>query len=128
LTKEAAQTLEGVLNEEINLDTLIAYIKKSPLSAADSEFRGLPDLNDVSNLVTELLQAGYKTVGELHKNLVRSNAAFNELESDEISEHAADGFTVIQAIGISLGLVDKNFEQYLAYWNKDDYSHLVLPE
>ena len=128
MVKEVAQTLEGVLKEEINLDTLMAYVEKSPLSAADSKFRGLPDLNDVSTLVTELLQAGYKIVGELHKNLVRVDAAFGELESDEITEHAADGFPVVQAIRISLGLVDKQFEPYLVYWSKDDYVHLVLPE
>lgn len=122
------QTIEGLLGQEVNLDTVIAYIKVSPLSATNPKFRGIPDLGDVSNLVTEILQAGYRTLGDLHRRLLRAEAAFEELESDEISDHAADGFSVVEAIRISLSLVDKRFERYLRYWDRDDYAHLVQPE
>lgn len=127
-TEKSSQTLDGVLNQEINLDTLMAYIKLSPLSAANSEFRGLPDLDDLSSLVSEILQAGYRTLRELHRNLVRVEAAFDEIESEEITEHAADGFPIVQAIRISLGLTDKLFERYLVYWNREDFAHLISPE
>jgi ppGpp synthetase/RelA/SpoT-type nucleotidyltranferase len=126
-TNKISQTLGGVLTQELNLDTFMAYIKLSSLSTVNASFRDPPDLGDVSGLVSEILQAGYKTVGDLHRMLLRAEPAFKELEWDEITEHAADGFPLVEAIRISLGLVDKRFECYLSYWDRDDYAHLILP-
>lgn len=106
--EEKAENLPEIGKEEINLDTLAAYlIKKYP----DREQAG-PKL--VSNLVEELQSVGYTRIELLDVALQRSARAFEEYESyyppgDRGKKFRTGRFADVGVVRVSLSIADPTY-------------------
>ncbi len=102
--KEAEQKdLEQIGKEEINYDTLDAYLKKK-----------FPDRQPappqhISLLSEELYRAGYRTIADLDKKLSGTEPAVNKVE-DEICGKGIRGFHNVGVARNALSIVDENYE------------------
>ncbi|MGA2070205.1 MAG: hypothetical protein ABSG97_02555 [Sedimentisphaerales bacterium] len=67
----------GLQQEEINFNTLVEYLKQN---YPDRRHFGDEYPQDISDLVEELVKAGYKTISDLDKDLKRSWEAFVKYE------------------------------------------------
>lgn len=112
LVEEKAKKGPGIVDEEINLDTLSIYLKnKFP----DREHN--TDIEDTSKLVEELVVAGYTTIGEVDKDLQRSMEAFRLYEEKYppiyLETEESVRFLDIGVVRIALELImEKFFECY----------------
>ena len=121
-----AETVEGLVDSEINLDTLMTFLRKRYPNREHAE------ASAVSELVDGLVESGYSRIGEVERDVARTELAFDSLESDEITEHAADGFGDDEVIRISLcilrGPFAKREEKYgRGFWvaSASHYRYLV---
>jgi ppGpp synthetase/RelA/SpoT-type nucleotidyltranferase len=115
LVNKKAHDIPAMTGQEINLDTLATYLKQKFPEREHCE----PDI--VSDLVEELVAAGYTTIGELDTDLQRSMDAFILYEkkyppADDAYEPI--GFADVGVVRIALEIlndksVDKAFRKYL---------------
>lgn len=97
----AEASSEAKAQQEINLDSLSAYL-----------YKGFPkrthaSLDSVSDLVKELINAGYKTIGEIQQLIEMASPAFHLYE--KANRPSARGYTDVGVVRISLDIVDDNF-------------------
>lgn len=88
--------------QELNLDSLAAYLLRKLPDREHSDPKGM------SELVSQLSQAGYKTIGQIDDVLDRAAAAFQAYER----EHPLlprGRFTDVGVARISLSIADDNF-------------------
>lgn len=88
--------------QEINLDSLTAYLH-SKYPARDH-----PGAMENSELVEELIKAGYRTIDDLEMNINKGWDAFFKYETDE---HTLNYFSDVGAVRGTLLIVDDNFMQ-----------------
>lgn len=89
--------------EEINLDTLFAYLaRKYP-----DRRRG--DSDSVSELVRELKEAGYETVERLDKDIDKAKEVFEDYEESISKTITNKKFADIGAVRISLSILSDKF-------------------
>ncbi len=100
--EEKAESMPEIGKEEINLDTLAAYlVKKYP----NRQHAG-PKL--VSGLVEKLQAAGYSRIEQLEVTLQGSETALEEFEKENWLAHGHRGSDVA-TVRVSLAIADQNF-------------------
>jgi putative GTP pyrophosphokinase len=89
--------------QEINLDSMTAYLRAR---FPDREHKTPPA---VSDLVSELSQAGYRTIGQIDEILDRTDAAFQQYERDLPPTSSFRRFSDVGVVRVCLCVVDDNF-------------------
>lgn len=122
VAEEKAKKLPEIGEEEINLNTLAAYlVKKYPdREHADSE--------GVSNLIEELMPMGYTRINRLDAALQRSERAFKEHEQNNPLDSGR--FVDVGVVRVSLSIADSNYldsRQLPGEFRKryEEYRHLL---
>lgn len=113
--------------QEINSDSVAAYLD---LKFPDRE---KPEPKDVSELVTELTQAGYQSIAEVDRAVKKASEAFAAAEKERPPEGKRGlKFAQVGALRNCLDLVDKNFLKLRApeFWqeawqSEEEYRKLV---
>lgn len=100
--KEMAKNLLEIGKEEINLDTLTAYLR---MRYPD---RGHADSESTSELAEELYIAGYSRIEQLEAALQRSKRAFEDFEKKEFLSHGERAYDAA-LVRLSLAIADDNF-------------------
>jgi putative GTP pyrophosphokinase len=98
--------------QEINLDSLSAYLHVRFTDRAHSEAKL------VSELVQQLLTAGYKTIGEIAEVVDRTESAFKEYERDKRAREPKKGqksnpYKDAGVVRVSLRIADEKFNALL---------------
>ena len=125
--EEDRKDLKQIGKEEINFDTLAAYLKKK-----------LPDREiappqHTSLLSEELYRAGYRTIDELDDKLVGTIPAVEKIEG-QIYGVGMKGFHNVGVVRNALCIVDNNFSDKLIspiaapYINRKDFLKYVKDE
>lgn len=117
--KKMTELFEGaspnaVAKQEINLDSLAAYLR---VRFPDREPM---DADYLSMLISGLLQAGYKTIGDIERILDRAWDAFLLYEND--CPPAQGKFAGAVAVSIAARMCS---EKYLRIWAEQVYIHQV---
>jgi len=112
IVEKKAKKASGLSGEEINQDTLLIYMKRK---FRDREHNTKIEL--ISELVEELVAAGYKTIGEVDEDIQRSMEAFRLYEKKypptDIETDEPTTFTDIGVVRAALDLImEKFFEHY----------------
>lgn len=102
LFQEPSSTRQLV--QEINLDSLTAYLYSKYPDRKHAEARG------ISELVKQLIRAGYRTIDDVEMNINKGWEAFLKYEADTKS---ANFFYDIGAARATLEIVDNNFIETL---------------
>ncbi len=125
------QALEpiGVVDEEINLDTLSAYLKRKFPDRRHS------DSTSISGLITELVSVGYLTISHLDQDIELARNAFAHYEKRYFP--GAPGHEGVLsdggAIRVSLGIAKPEYAAHMmsrGYIHEDVYAHFrqYLPD
>mgnify|MGYP001114694399 CR=1 FL=1 len=88
--------------EEINLDTLTAYLHNKYPNRKHANPKG------ISDLVEELIAAGYTKIGQLEVELQKSEKAFEECEKD-MPPAGAKRYSDVGVVRISLSIANENY-------------------
>jgi len=104
MTELAVEGKPGLILQEINLDSLSAYLR--------SRFphRGHADPKGVSSLVKDLKEGGYTTIQQIEEVLNKTADAFLTYEGDHPPQGAA-AFTDVGAVRVSIGIADDKFNE-----------------
>ena len=121
LTLEKSQSPEGIADEEINYDTVRAYLRQN---YRDRRSGGPAAFSEV---VDELVAAGYQAISGLHRDMRRAEPAFSKFEVE--TKGSTGHFYDVGVLRISLEMVNPNFRP------RDDdvkrayskYLKLILP-
>lgn len=97
--EEKAQNFTKMKEEEINLDTLTAYLHNRYPD------RRHADPRVISNLVEELIAAGYTKFSKLEFNLKRSEKVIKEFEK----KFMTSGLNDVGVVSMSLLIADENY-------------------
>lgn len=122
VAEEKAKKLPEIGEEEINLNTLAAYlVKKYP-------DRDHTDSERVSNLIEELLPTGYTRINRLDAALQRSEQAFKEYEQN--NPPTSGRFTDVGVVRVSLSIANPNYLDSRQLSGKrrkryEEYRHLL---
>lgn len=93
----------GSREEEINLDTLKAYLERKYPERSRAE------ADSLSQLIEELARAGYVTTAQLDEALLKSEKAFEAYERD--TRKAMSRFLDIGVVRVSLEILDEKFRE-----------------
>lgn len=106
---ETLRRIEGVAEQEINLDSLRAYLnaKMPNRKHSDSMF--------VSQLVNELRKAGYKSIGDVDRLLDSTSEAFKFFENDHNPDR---GYADVGVVRMSACIADDNYLRIRAKGSK----------
>jgi putative GTP pyrophosphokinase len=121
------------LNQEINLDTLAAYLRQKFPGRNPSEPR------PISQLVEELVRNGYSTLAEIDRQLDRAQEALAQFERQQYAPGApgAPGFNDVGAVRISMAIADEKYlkmadleagQNSQPYYPEKAFRHLLRPE
>jgi putative GTP pyrophosphokinase len=123
-TKQLVNNPDTEMHQEINLDSLKAYLAK--------EFSGRKTAPAfyISPLVSELKEASYETIGQLDAAIFRGREAFLEFERDY--PHSSGKYSDVGALKTILEIVDPNFARVRGLaeeWNRkmEKYRQLIKP-
>lgn len=94
--------MAAIAKEEINLDTLSAYLRKKYPERKATDSLG------ISSLVEELQAAGYRQIRALDTALRRSAAALEAYEKD-VRPRTASKYADLGAVRISLSILDESY-------------------
>ncbi len=98
--EQSALDEKAILSEEINLNTLAAYLKKQYPD------RNEGDTGDFSELVEELVGADYKTIAFVDSDRKRSEKAFEKYEKEKFK---GSYYNDVGAVRVSLSIANKKF-------------------
>lgn len=117
--KKAEGSTASITNQEINLDTVTAYLK--------AKFPKLRQYgaDETSKLVQEIKAAGYSSIDEVDRDINRAAKAFEAFSNDRPPDSAK-----IAAIGvarISLVLASKRYGEIYPTHGAKKFLHLVDP-
>lgn len=105
--------VEPPLEEEVNLDSLRAYLlNKFP-------DRKHSDAKAISELIGELSEAGIRSISYIDRAVDTAREAFRVLESENLPYGGA--YTDVGAVRGSLGLTDDNYRQVTGESNRSIY-------
>jgi putative GTP pyrophosphokinase len=116
----ASSSRPAISEQEINLDSMTAYLR------ARLPDRKQSNTEDVSQLVKELSEAGYRTIGQVDDILNRAAPALPAFESDSYPG-ASGRFRDVGVVRVSIGMVDPTFKAYSSGSPREKYEKLVLP-
>ncbi len=102
LVEQRGRKIEGIRGEEINLDTVVAYLKRKFLN------RKRGGANGTSNLVEELVTSEYSTIAEVDHDIERSKAAFGHYERD-YPPVSGERYSDLGVVRISLSIANTRF-------------------
>lgn len=94
---------KDILNQDINHDTLKAYLGKY------FPKRKSGDAKNISSLLDELIKAGYRKIGDVAKAVDAAQDAFNKYETEV---HGGE-FYQVGVVRVSLEMVDFNYYRIL---------------
>jgi putative GTP pyrophosphokinase len=119
----AAESKPKLAEQEINFDTLTAYLRSRLPEREHS------DPVSISELVQELRTCGYKTIQEVDSIVERTSDAFRAYEGDHPPSQKPHRFTDVGVVRVSFGIVDDKFNEMRSGSGKpvdmDEYKKLV---
>lgn len=89
---------DNSIETELNLDTLVNYAREK---ISDRRFL---EISHYSSLVNELTQAGYRTISQVDRDIIRADEAF-ALDEKENGNH----YSAVGKIRVSIGLASKAY-------------------
>lgn len=103
----AAEAESSLIKQELNLDTLAAYLATR---LPDREASGS---KDYSELISQLKAVGYKTIGDVDQILSRASDAFAAYEKERPPSKppGSKRFTRSGVVRISAGILNDDFER-----------------
>jgi len=128
IAEEKAESLPEIVKEEINSDTLAAYlVKKYP----DREHT---EPETISKLVEELRSVGYAKIGQLDVALQRSTRAFETFEKAHRPATKDARYSDVGVVRVSLSIADPTYLNFRMHKEKypeeireryEEYRHLL---
>ena len=115
---EAERAPNSEENQELNLDTIIPYLKQK------IKDRKQPSSTDASKLVRELKSYGYETIQDLDKTMKRGEEAFREFE--RLHPPNSGRFVAEGVVRITDRIV--NARPNALDWHVKEVAHLVKPQ
>jgi ppGpp synthetase/RelA/SpoT-type nucleotidyltranferase len=119
-----AGSSQAKAEQEINSDSLIAYLyTKFPN-------RGRSNAQDISELVSELFEAGYRKIGEIERTVDSALKAFLLFEKDNPPGGKKRKYTDVGAVRVCVQMMDEKFLQisnraaydiYKVEFDEEDY-------
>jgi len=108
-----AATPEAIAQQEINLDSLSAYLqnKFSNRKHADSVI--------VSEAVSELIKSGYKTIGEVEQIVETATDAFRRFE-EENPPLPTGKFADVGVVRVSAAIANPDYSRWSINFKDDD--------